>query len=46
VPPGGSAVIERVVYRGLIAPEDVELFDLGDPLPEDRDEFWELRADA
>jgi hypothetical protein len=42
--PGETRLIRRVCYKGLIAPEDIELFSLPEALPEDRERYWELRV--
>ena len=42
--PGETKVIEHGCYKKLVAPEDVEVFDLPDPGPEDRQFYWELKA--
>ena len=43
VPPGTTSVIEKDVYKKQISAEDVEAFELRDPLPEDREDYWEFR---
>lgn len=43
VAPGTSAVVEHDGYKEQVRNEDVELFDLPDPQPEDRDRYWEFR---
>jgi|SRR6185369_6111169 len=44
VRPGTAAVIDKDSYKKYISPGDVEAFDLGDPEPEDREDFWEFRG--
>jgi hypothetical protein len=44
VRPGQSSRIHRDCYKELVAPEDIELFALPEPRPEDRDYYWELRT--
>ena len=44
VRPGRTATIEYGCYKKFVAPEDVEVFDLPDPGPEDREYYWEFRA--
>jgi hypothetical protein len=44
VHPGRTAIIEYGCYNKFVAPEDVEVFDLPDPGPEDRDYYWEFQA--
>jgi hypothetical protein len=41
--PGETAVVEKDAYKDLIAPEDVEAYQLPDPEPEERDRYWEFR---
>ena len=42
--PGQTDVLHANCYKGLAAPEQIEVFVLPDPKPEDRDFYWELRA--
>ena len=42
--PGQTRVIERDCYKKWLRPENVEVFDLPDPEPEDRDRYWEFKA--
>ncbi len=44
VRPGSTAIIEYECYKKLVAPENVEVFDLPDPGPEDREYYWEFKA--
>jgi hypothetical protein len=43
IPPGGTKLITHDCYKEYLARESVQLFDLGDPDPEDREYFWEFR---
>jgi hypothetical protein len=42
--PGERQVVEFDCYKQLVAPEDVEVFDLPDPGPEDREQYWEFKS--
>ena len=42
--PGETAIIEKGCYKELIAPNDTEIFELPEPGPEDRDQYWEFKA--
>jgi hypothetical protein len=42
--PGESKIVEFDCYKKFIAPEDAEVFDLPDPGPEDREQYWEFRT--
>jgi hypothetical protein len=44
ISPGETGIIEFDCYKKFVAPEDVEVFDLPDPGPEDRDYYWEFKA--
>lgn len=44
LPPGAKAVIEKECYRGVVSPHELEAFPLADPGPQDRDRYWEFRA--
>ena len=44
IEPGTVRVIERECYKGILAPDEVEVFSLPDPEPEDRDRYWEFRG--
>lgn len=41
--PGQTEVLTVDCYKDLVAPEQIELFDLPDPGPEDREYYWEFR---
>jgi len=43
IPPGVTRLIAHDCYKEYLPRESVELFDLGDPGPEDREDFWEFR---
>jgi hypothetical protein len=43
IPPGSTEVLTHNCYKEYLPQESVELFDLGDPRPEDREDFWEFR---
>jgi hypothetical protein len=42
--PGHGEILAVDCYKDLVAPEQVELFSLPDPGPEDRGHYWEFRA--
>jgi len=44
ISPGMTKVIEFDCYKQFVSPVDVEAFDLPDPRPEDREEYWEFRC--
>lgn len=44
--PGETRVVEPGCYKEFVAPEDTEVFDLPDPGPEDREQYWEFRPPA
>lgn len=41
--PGQKDIVHADCYKDLVSPQDVEVFDLPDPKPEDRDFYWEFR---
>jgi hypothetical protein len=41
--PGETKIVEYDCYKQFVAPEDTEVFDLPDPGPEDRLEYWEFK---
>lgn len=43
IEPGQERVIERDCYKDLIAPDEIVVFSLPDPNPEDRDVYWEFK---
>lgn len=40
--PGESQLVEFDCYKEYISPEDTEVFELPEPGPEDREEYWEF----
>jgi hypothetical protein len=44
VSPGETRVIETDCYKDLVNPTDAKVFELPDPEPEDRTDYWEFRA--
>ncbi|MEZ6071579.1 MAG: hypothetical protein R3C10_15275 [Pirellulales bacterium] len=42
--PGQTKIVEYDCYKQFIAPEDTEVFELPDPGPEDREQYWEFKA--
>jgi hypothetical protein len=44
IQPGQTAVIEKDTYRRQLAPDEVEVFDLPDPIPEKKERYWEFKA--
>lgn len=45
VGPGQTAVLHADCYKDLMPPDEIELFSLPDPQPEDRDQYWEFGQD-
>jgi len=43
VAPGTKAIVEKECYKGLASPDTLEVFELPDPNPEDRNRYWEFR---
>jgi hypothetical protein len=43
IAPGATKIVEFDCYKQFVAPEDAEVFDLPDPGPEDREQYWELQ---
>jgi hypothetical protein len=43
VSPGQTALLHVGCYKGLVPPQEVEVFALPDPNPEDRDYYWEFK---
>jgi hypothetical protein len=43
IPPGGTRLVAHDCYKEYLPRESVQLLDLGDPDPEDREHFWEFR---
>ena len=44
IQPGQTVVVEQSVYRDQLAPNEVEMFDLPDPIPEKKERYWEFKA--
>ena len=44
--PRETRIAEHDSHKDLVAPEDVEVFDLPDPEPEDRERYWEFKSGA
>ena len=42
--PGETKLVERDCYKKFVVPEDTEVFELPEPGPEDREQYWEFRA--
>lgn len=42
--PGQTEVVAKETYRDLLAPSDVEAYQLPDPEPEERARYWEFRG--
>lgn len=42
--PNETKIIEKACYKEFIAPEDTEAFNLPEPGPEDRAQYWEFKA--
>lgn len=41
--PGQTITIRKACYKDRFSPEEIEIFDLPDPSPEERDLYWEFR---
>ncbi|MBX7104481.1 MAG: SMI1/KNR4 family protein [Gemmataceae bacterium] len=44
--PGETRLLEYDCYKQFIAPEDTEVFELPEPGPEDREQYWEFKSSA
>ena len=44
ISPGETSIVEHGCYKKFVAPEDVEVFDMPDPGPEDQEYYWEFKA--
>jgi hypothetical protein len=44
IAPGTAAVVEQDCYRKQLAPNEVEVFDLPEPIPEKKERYWEFKA--
>lgn len=44
IQPGETGIVEYDCYKQFIAPEDTEVFELPEPGPEDREQYWEFKA--
>jgi len=42
--PGETQIVEFDCYKKFAAPDEVEPYELPDPIPEDRELYWEFRA--
>ncbi len=42
--PGETKLLEYDCYKQFIAPEDTEVFELPEPGPEDREQYWEFKS--
>ncbi len=43
IKPGQECIVKREIYKKLIKPDNTEVYSLPDPLPEDRERYWEFR---
>lgn len=43
IQPGQEAVVEHHIHLNLFTPVNTELFQVSDPLPEERDKYWEFQ---
>jgi hypothetical protein len=43
IAPGESGIVEFDCYKKYVNPSEIEVFDLPDPGPEDRETYWELK---
>jgi len=41
--PGETRIVLKDCYKDVASPDEIEPFDLPDPIPEDRDRYWEFR---
>ena len=46
VNPNSSEILTIDCYKGLVEPQMIELFELPEPRPEDREFYWELSKGA
>lgn len=46
VSPGQTAQLQASCYKNLVPPQEIEIFALPEPKPEDRDYYWELKESA
>ncbi len=44
IQPGQTAVLEQDCYRKQLSPDEVEVFELPDPIPEKKERYWEFKA--
>ena len=44
--PGETQIVEFYCYKNYISPRDTEAFELPDPGPEDRNEYWEFQTNS
>ena len=42
--PGETKTVEHDCYKEFVVPEDTEVFELPEPGPEDREQYWEFRV--
>lgn len=43
IKPGEIKVVQKDCYKDLVAPDQAETFEEPDPMPEDRNRYWEFR---
>ena len=43
ISPGQTAKLHAGCYKGLVPPGEIQVFELPDPKPEDRDFYWEFK---
>jgi hypothetical protein len=43
IKPGERRIIEQDCYKDMLTPDEVEIYDLPDPAPEDRENYWEFK---
>ncbi|KYC35523.1 hypothetical protein WA1_06770 [Scytonema hofmannii PCC 7110] len=43
IQPGQESVVEHHIHQNLFTPINTELFQVSDPLPEERDKYWEFQ---
>ena len=44
ISPGETHLITKACYKGIVSPAQLEISDAPDPLPEDRERYWEFRT--
>ena len=42
IPPGGGGVVKKDCYKNIVSPNSIEAYEKPDPIPEERDRYWEF----